>query len=204
MTIVIVADNEQWNALAINSTDILWADAAGEFSFATYAHADAFIFLTAGSRNDLHETTKPVFINEVTGTLKELNAGANVLRINGWNSFLQRPLWEVAGTIDDNCIAVLEKLNKKIIPVKDEPGLVAATIIAMIINEAYFAWGDEISSKTDIDTAMKLGTNYPYGPFEWAEKIGIKNIFSLLQKLSVTNKRYLPAPKLAATAQHYS
>jgi 3-hydroxybutyryl-CoA dehydrogenase len=205
MTIVIIADAAQWNALEISSTGIIWVTPLEHFSFTAYPHADAFVFLTADGRYELSETTKPIFINEVIFTLKELNAGANVLRINGWNSFLQRPLWEVAGAIDNNGIAILEKLNKKFIPVKDEPGLVAATIIAMIINEAYFAWGDAISSKADIDTAMKLGTNYPYGPFEWAEKIGIKNIFTLLQKLSVTDKRYLPAATLtAAAAQHLS
>jgi 3-hydroxybutyryl-CoA dehydrogenase len=119
-----------------------------------------------------------------------------VLRINGWPGFLQRDLWEVAGTINDNAAIVLEKLNKKIAPVKDEPGLVSARIIAMIINEAYFALGDKVSTKEEIDIAMKLGTNYPWGPFEWAEKIGINSIFDLLEKLSITDKRYLPAPLL--------
>jgi 3-hydroxybutyryl-CoA dehydrogenase len=37
---------------------------------------------------------------------------------------------------------------------------------------------------------MKLGTNYPFGPFEWSEKIGLKNICDLLQELSKTEGRY--------------
>ena len=84
-------------------------------------------------------------------------------------------------------------MNKKIISVADEPGLVAAAIVATIINEAYFALEDEVSTKAAIDTAMKLGTNYPYGPFEWAEKTGLENIAALLKKLSVTDSRYQPA-----------
>ena len=84
--------------------------------------------------------------------------------------------------------------------VKDEPGLVSAKIIAMIINEAYFALGDDVSSKTAIDIAMKLGTNYPYGPFEWSEKIGIHNIYLLLKKLSLMDTRYQPAPILLTEA----
>ena len=36
--------------------------------------------------------------------------------------------------------------------------------------------GENVSTRDEIDTAMKLGTNYPFGPFEWAEKIGLKNI----------------------------
>ena len=47
--------------------------------------------------------------------------------------------------------------------VPDEPGFIAARIIAMIINEAYYAKGEQVSSKADIDIAMKLGTTIPWG-----------------------------------------
>ena len=70
----------------------------------------------------------------------------------------------------------------------------------MIINEAYFALEEGVSTKEEIDTAMKLGTNYPYGPFEWAKKIGLKNIFQLLDKLHKTNLRYEPAALLKKEA----
>ena len=66
----------------------------------------------------------------------------------------------------------------------------------MIINEAYFALEDNVSSKAEIDTAMKLGTNYPYGPFEWASVIGTENILTLLQKLYLTDSRYKPSQLL--------
>jgi 3-hydroxybutyryl-CoA dehydrogenase len=39
---------------------------------------------------------------------------------------------------------------------------------------------------------MKLGTNYPYGPFEWAEEIGKERVFSLLHKLRSENSLYSP------------
>jgi len=66
----------------------------------------------------------------------------------------------------------------------------------MIINEAYFALGDKVSTKDEIDTAMKLGTNYPYGPFEWSRKIGLKNVYQLLSVLSKEDHRYIAAPCL--------
>ncbi len=47
---------------------------------------------------------------------------------------------------------------------------------------------------------MKLGTNYPYGPFEWAKLIGIKNIHSLLTALQKTDKRYIISKLLEAEA----
>jgi 3-hydroxybutyryl-CoA dehydrogenase len=201
MTIIAVANDEQWKDLTSSPGDIKWVKAA-DLSFEQYTTADAFFILDESRDLDYAATTRPVFINSVADTLQELNTPANVMRINGWNGFLQRPVWEIAGIIDDNCRIVIEKIGKKMIEVKDEPGLVAATIIAMIVNEAYFAWGENVSSKEEIDTAMKLGTNYPYGPFEWAEKIGIDHIFSLLHKLSLSDKRYQPAPALITAIQN--
>ena len=66
----------------------------------------------------------------------------------------------------------------------------------MIINEAFFALEEGVSSKEEIDVAMKLGTNYPYGPFEWQEKIGLQNIYQLLHNLSEKDKRYSVSPLL--------
>ena len=91
-------------------------------------------------------------------------------------------------------------MNKKMSIVKDEPGLIAARITAMIINEAYFALGDNVSTKSDIDIAMKLGTNYPFGPFEWAAVIGLSNIITLLEQLATSDHRYLPATMLLKEA----
>lgn len=56
-------------------------------------------------------------------------------------------------------------------------------IISMIINEAYFALGENLANPEDIDVAMKFGVNYPKGPFEWAEKIGHQNLHSVLSEL---------------------
>jgi 3-hydroxybutyryl-CoA dehydrogenase len=78
--------------------------------------------------------------------------------------------------------------------------MIAPRIIAMIVNEAYFGLEDNISTKNEIDIAMKLGTNYPYGPFEWSEKIGLHNIYQLLINLSKQDKRYTPANLLATEA----
>jgi 3-hydroxybutyryl-CoA dehydrogenase len=74
--------------------------------------------------------------------------------------------------------------------VPDEIGFITPRVVSMIINEAFIALKEGVSTKGEIDTAMKLGTNYPYGPFEWAEKIGVEKIKSLLDKLSMQEKRY--------------
>lgn len=73
---------------------------------------------------------------------------------------------------------------------------ISLRIISMIVNEAYYALGDGISTKEEIDIAMKLGTNYPYGPFEWGQIIGLKKIYALLLNLGRTEERYEIAPLL--------
>jgi len=88
------------------------------------------------------------------------------------------------------------KLERNFVWVPDEPGMIAARIIVMIINEAYFALSENISTKEEIDIAMKLGTNYPYGPFEWSAKIGLQNVYALLKHLNKKESRYEIAPLL--------
>ena len=55
--------------------------------------------------------------------------------------------------------------------------------VAMVINEAYFCLEEGLASREDIDGAVKYGVNYPLGPFEWAEKIGIGTVVDLLDEL---------------------
>lgn len=153
-------------------------------------------------------TTKPVFVNAVITTGAALPA--NCIRINAWTGFLKREVIELAATpacsltskIYKDSLFVLPTLGWKYQIVADIPGMIAARVIAMIINEAYFGLGDEISSKAGIDTAMKLGTNYPHGPFEWSEKIGLQKIYALLKKLSEQDSRYTVAPSLEKEVRH--
>ena len=109
----------------------------------------------------------------------------------------------VIGEIDDAVIEVLNALNKKYIACVDEPGFISARIIAMIINEAYMAKEEGVSTEEEIDIAMKLGTNYPYGPFEWAKKIGIQSIHQLLTTLAKNDVRYTTASSMNALIKKY-
>ena len=198
MTIAVLASEEQWKELNLDATKINWVRIISLQQ--EMVAADGYIILQEVDKQQLQNIRQPVILNSVAATLKELQTGSNVVRINGWNSFLSRNIWEVAGAITDETTKILTAVNKQYIEVEDEPGLIAARVIAMIINEAYFALGQEVSSKEEIDTAMKLGTNYPFGPFEWSRIIGVKNIYELLLVLSKNDKRYLPAPLLQTEA----
>jgi 3-hydroxybutyryl-CoA dehydrogenase len=198
MMIAVLANDTQWDELiaGVSEPALVRISSLAEQA----ASIDAYIILEPVTIEQLSTLKKPVLLNAVTGTLKEMKAAANVLRINGWNGFLSRKTWEITGVMNEAVKNIFADLNKQFIEVADEPGLIAARTIAMIINEAYFALGEEVSSKAEIDTAMKLGTNYPYGPFEWATKIGAGNIYQLLLTLSKTDQRYLPAQLLKQEA----
>jgi 3-hydroxybutyryl-CoA dehydrogenase len=138
----------------------------------------------------------PVFINAVVGTLSEHNAPANVVRMNGWPGMLEKPTVEAAASSEIRAHAeeVLSLIGKKTEWVADIPGLVSPRVIAMIINEACLAIDEQVSSRDSIDIAMKLGTNYPKGPFEWANQVGWERISRLLNKFaSEKYGRYQPA-----------
>lgn len=138
---------------------------------------------------------KPIFANAVIATTNELPG--NYIRINAWEGFLKRDSIEVvAPGLQISNLSVLDIMEWKYQTAPDVPGMIAARVIAMIINEAYFGLGDEISTKAEIDIAMKLGTNYPFGPFEWSEKIGLEKIHALLKKLNERDSRYAIAPAL--------
>lgn len=197
MKIVVAATDDQWKELTENRTKIDWHRVNDLNEFSQHNDAGAYFNMLNNIISPQFTTlNKPIFINSVTQTLAELNAPADVYRINGWATFLNRDVWEVVGNIDEKIKTIFENMNIKMNAVSDEPGLVAIRVIAMIINEAYFTVSEKVSSKNEIDTAMKLGTNYPYGPFEWAKLIGKNNILELLYKLSLKESRYQPASLL--------
>lgn len=144
-----------------------------------------------------HITTDPVFVSAMNSTQAQL--APNHIRINAWNGFWERSILEITEgqpAIMTQAKQVLDALgwNYRIVP--DVPGMVSARIVSMIVNEAYYALGEGVSTREEIDIAMQLGTNYPYGPFAWAALIGPQRILSLLNTLATTDQRYTPAPAL--------
>jgi len=79
---------------------------------------------------------------------------------------------------------------------------VAARILAQLVNEAASAVAEGVAAPAAIDTAMRLGTNYPSGPLEWGERIGLDHVVHTLDALhaSVPDGRYRVVPLLRALA----
>jgi 3-hydroxybutyryl-CoA dehydrogenase len=124
-----------------------------------------------------------------------------LIGINALPSFLQRPLAEVSVLNDSDkeiASSLFQKFNWEVKFVQDRVGMVTPRIIFMIINEACYTLQEGTASMSDIDTSMKLGTNYPFGPFEWANKIGIKHVYETLEALyqDTHDERYKVCPLL--------
>ena len=146
-----------------------------------------------------------LFINSTRISLAELtffgdNKLPNLYGIAADPTFLERPILEVSVHHDNkaNANELFSQLGLDATLVDDRVGLVTPRIIAMIINEAYYTVMEGTATKEDIDTGMKLGTNYPMGPFEWALSWGIANIYELLEALHLDTKdeRYKICPLL--------
>jgi 3-hydroxybutyryl-CoA dehydrogenase len=206
---IIVAGNEilknefLTSGLALD-VDCIWVNDAAQFL--RYPSADAYIDLLFEKSKDrilLLQQLLPklVVINSVVHTLAETDAA--FVRFNGWLTFLQSPLVEAYSNKEDlkaTAEAIFQLFNKKMVWLADSAGFVTPKVVSMIINEAYFALSENVSTKEAIDTAMQLGTNYPYGPFEWSRRIGLKNIAALLNQLSLSEKQYQPCKLLVQEA----
>ena len=208
MRVVILANEQQKEEILSGGINddckIDWISAAEEFS----AFPDANAFFDLLFEDNGYDVSylkdllpKPVLIHSMNKTIEEI--AYPFIRLIAWPGFLKRPIAEVICNNDDKkneAAVILNLLNRKPEWVPDIKGFISPRVISMIINEAYFALEENVSTKDEIDIAMKLGTNYPYGPFEWAKKIGLKNIVSLLTELSLSEKRYQPAGLLLKEA----
>jgi 3-hydroxybutyryl-CoA dehydrogenase len=151
-----------------------------------------------------------VFLNTSLITLKSLqknlaNSKSHFFGFCGLPTFVNRELLEVS-ILKESDLAFLDEickqLNTKYARVADSVGLVTPRIICMIINEAYYTVDEGTATRSDIDLAMKLGTNYPFGPFEWGQKIGIAHVYDLLAAVhaATQDERYLICPLLKQEA----
>jgi 3-hydroxybutyryl-CoA dehydrogenase len=200
MRLIVIANVEQREEIVSKNTspdaELVFAKSFPEFR--QDDKYDAVLYLSENHVDmDMERFAgKPVIINSVIETLEQNKWPLNFSRINGWPGFLQRDTWEVASNNKALAGKVFESLGWDIVFVEDEPGLVTTRVISMIINEAFFALEEGVSTIDEIDLAMKLGTNYPYGPFEWQHKIGLQNIYHLLKSMSLKDKRYAVSPLL--------
>jgi 3-hydroxybutyryl-CoA dehydrogenase len=92
-------------------------------------------------------------------------------------------------TLEPEALAAIDPAGPEILP----------RLFAQIANEAAFAREEGIASAEDMDTAMKLGFNWPLGPLEITELIGPGRALEILRRLEAEHgPAYTPAPLLSA------
>ncbi|WP_043265177.1 3-hydroxyacyl-CoA dehydrogenase [Streptomyces sp. CT34] len=84
-------------------------------------------------------------------------------------------------------VGLFQALGKEVSVIDDVPGMIVARTVAMIIDFAVDAAARGVATPEDIDTAMRLGVNYPGGPMEWAGRLGARWVRDLLDSLHHQN-----------------
>lgn len=206
MTCALLASEEQLAELGGNNTAVMIHHVRFPEEFIQFKNADLVVdllFEHTPERLAILEQTEAgaILVNDVVHPIGSRKG--SLVRLNAWPGFLKNE-WIEASSENEGARKLTENLfagwNKKMGWCPDLPGFVAPRVISLIINEAYISVESGISGREEIDTAMKTGTNYPYGPFEWARLIGPRRIAGLLTAMSKRDPKYQPCQLLEKDA----
>ncbi|MET8780435.1 3-hydroxyacyl-CoA dehydrogenase [Streptomyces sp. NPDC004589] len=107
------------------------------------------------------------------------------------------------GTLAE-AIGLFQALGKDVSVIGDAPGMIVARTVARIVDLAHDAVAKGVATEEDIDTAMRLGVNYPLGPFEWSRRLGRSWAYDLLDDLHMRDPSGRYAPSLALYRHAYA
>jgi 3-hydroxybutyryl-CoA dehydrogenase len=102
-------------------------------------------------------------------------------------------------------VGLLQAAGLDVYVIEDTPGLIVTRTVAMLANLAFDALAGRVASEPDIDTAMRLGVNYPLGPLAWGRQWGTSTVLRVLDHLEdwYRDGHYRASPllrRIAATA----
>jgi 3-hydroxybutyryl-CoA dehydrogenase len=103
-------------------------------------------------------------------------------------------------TTSDDTVAAIQHLSKEIgketVIVKDRQGFVTTRAIAAHMIECIRMYEEGIASAEDIDKAVRLGLNYPMGPLELADMVGLDTMLFVSENLTEAYGDRFRAPQL--------
>ncbi len=156
------------------------------------AHAPQYCYLATNT-----STMSPTEIGSFT------KRPDKVIAMHFFNPVHKMPLVEIVRGLEtsDETAEVIQQvarlMGKETVVINEFPGFVTSRISALVGNEAFYMLQEGLGSPEEIDKAIKLGLNYPMGPFELGDLVGLdtrlNNLKYLHEKLG---EKYRPAPLL--------
>ncbi|MEV6330343.1 3-hydroxyacyl-CoA dehydrogenase [Streptomyces sp. NPDC051909] len=101
-------------------------------------------------------------------------------------------------------VGLFQALGKQVSVIGDVPGMIVARTVAMLADLAADAVDRGVATAEDVDTAMRLGVNYPAGPLEWAGRLGHRRAAALLHALHERYPTGRYAPSLGLVRRAYA
>lgn len=141
-------------------------------------------------------TASPAYITELAAVVKnpERFAGLHFT----FNPLQSKFVVQIVNCVEtsketiDLCKQFVEKIGGTAVAVDDSPGLILDRVMALLINEAATMYATRLASIEDIDRISRLCLNWPMGPFEFADAIGIDNVVATLDILSQSGYQCAP------------
>jgi len=135
------------------------------------------------------------------------SVGDDASRVIGMHFFNPVPVMKLVEVIKgiatseettQRTIALAERMGKTPVPANDRAGFVSNRVLMPMINEAFYAWQEDVAAAEDIDSIMKLGCNFPMGPLRLADFIGLDVCHDIMMVLfdELGQDKYFPCPKL--------
>ncbi|WP_156290608.1 3-hydroxyacyl-CoA dehydrogenase [Oceanobacillus salinisoli] len=128
---------------------------------------------------------------------------SSVIAMHFFNPVHKMPLVEIIRGMEtsDETVQYVEsaanKMGKQTVIVNEFPGFVTSRISCLVGNEAFHMLQEGVATAEDIDKAVKLGLNFPMGPLELADLVGLDARLNNLRYLhGQLGEKYRPAPLL--------
>ncbi len=167
-------------------------------------YPDADLYIDAAFNGTFSDSSTPLLFHCPALPFSRIpSAPENSARFCAWPQFWERDTWEIVPKIPGSEIfnSILSQFGIHALKVADIAGLIAPRILCTLINEAAYTLDQGVADAADIDTAMKLGTNYPLGPAEWAKIIGYQELKNVMDAMALENEKYSPHRALTQIAR---
>lgn len=140
----------------------------------------------------------------LTNISESISRPTKVIGMHFLNPVPKVPMVELVKSLHTSNETVLKvkefasRIGKTPVEVYEYPGFITTRAIVPLINEAMHILLEGVATAKDIDTALKLGYNFQYGPLEMADMMGLDEVLAWMETLWKTlgEPRYRPNPMI--------